>query len=138
MQFTDLPALNATLNGLSATLLAGGYLMIRRRRKQAHRAFMLAAFATSVLFLASYVAYHAQAGSRPFQGEGWIRLVYFAILVSHIVLAAAVLPLAIVTLVRGLRERFDAHARIARYTLPIWIYVSITGVVVYLMLYRLG
>ena len=135
MQLTDLPALNATLNGISATLLTAGYLMIRRRRRRAHRAFMLAAFATSVLFLASYVTYHAQVGSRPFQGEGWIRPVYFAILISHIVLAAAVLPLAIVTLAWGLRERFDAHARVARYTLPIWIYVSVTGVAVYLMLY---
>ncbi|RPJ84233.1 MAG: DUF420 domain-containing protein [Acidobacteria bacterium] len=136
MQVTDLPALNATLNAIAALLLAAGYVMIRLRRRDAHRAFMIAAFVTSGLFLTSYLAYHAQAGSRPFQGEGWVRPVYFTILVSHVILAAAVLPLAIVTLARGLRRRYDAHARLARRTLPIWIYVSITGVVVYLMLYK--
>jgi uncharacterized membrane protein YozB (DUF420 family) len=135
MEVANLPALNASLNAISAVLLATGYVMIRRRRISAHRAFMLAAFATSALFLVSYSVYHSQAGSRPFQGEGWIRPVYFAILFSHIVLAAAVLPLAIVTLARGLRSRYVSHARIARRTFPIWIYVSITGVVVYLMLY---
>ena len=137
MNVSDLPALNATLNGIAGVLLAIGYVMIRQRRRQAHRAFMIAAFATSALFLVSYTIYHSQAGSRPFQGQGPIRTVYFAILISHVVLAAAVLPLAIVTLVRGLRARFDAHARLARRTLPIWLYVSVTGVLVYLMLYRM-
>ena len=137
MNVSDLPALNATLNGIAGVLLAIGYVMIRRGRRQAHQALMTAAFATSALFLVSYTLYHAQAGSRPFQGQGAIRTVYFAILISHVVLAAAVLPLAIVTLVRALRSRFDAHARIARRTLPIWLYVSVTGVLVYLMLYRL-
>jgi len=138
MSVSDLPAVNATLNGISGVLLAIGYVLIRQRRKRAHRAAMLAAFVTSALFLVSYTIYHAQAGSRPFQGEGPVRTVYFTILISHVVLAAAVLPLAIVTLVRALRERFDAHARIARRTLPIWLYVSITGVLVYLMLYRMN
>jgi len=135
---SDLPALNATLNGISGVLLTIGYVLIRQRRKRAHRAAMIAAFVTSGLFLVSYTIYHAQAGSRPFQGQGPIRTVYFTILISHVVLAAAVLPLAIVTLVRALRERFDAHARIARRTLPIWLYVSVTGVLVYLMLYQLN
>jgi uncharacterized membrane protein YozB (DUF420 family) len=135
MDVGDLPALNATLNAISASLLAAGYVMIRRRRIAAHRALMISAFITSGLFLVSYSIYHAQAGSRPFDGRGWIRPVYFAVLFSHIVLAAAVLPLAIVTLVRALRSRYAAHARLARRTFPIWIYVSITGVVVYLMLY---
>ena len=137
MSVSDLPALNATLNGISGVLLTIGYILIRQRRRRAHRAFMIAAFATSALFLLSYTVYHSQAGSRPFQGQGPIRTVYFAILASHVVLAAAVLPLALVTLVRGLRARFEAHARIARRTLPIWLYVSVTGVLVYLMLYWL-
>jgi uncharacterized membrane protein YozB (DUF420 family) len=135
MNVSDLPALNATLNGISAVLLTIGYVLIRQRRRRAHRAVMIAAFATSALFLLSYTIYHSQVGSRPFQGQGPVRTVYFTILASHVVLAAAVLPLALVTLVRALRERFDAHARIARRALPIWLYVSVTGVVVYLMLY---
>ena len=138
MDVSSLPAVNATLNGISGVLLAIGYVLIRRGQERLHRAFMLAAFATSALFLVSYTIYHSQAGSRPFHGQGPIRTVYFTILVSHVVLAAAVLPLAIVTLVRGLRQRFDAHARLARRTLPIWLYVSVTGVVVYLMLYRMN
>jgi len=135
MRVTDLPALNAALNAIAAAWLVTGYLLIRGSRRRAHRAAMIAAFATSGLFLASYLVYHAQAGSRAFTGQGWIRPVYFTILISHIVLAAAVLPLAIVTLARGLGGRYDAHRRIARRTLPIWLYVSVTGVVVYLMLY---
>lgn len=135
MQVTDLPLLNASLNGLAAILLAVGYLQIRRRRRDAHRAVMTAAFLTSALFLVSYTIYHAQAGSRPFAGQGAIRLVYFAVLITHVVLAALVLPLAIVTLLRAWHGRFDAHARLARWTLPVWLYVSVTGVVVYLMLY---
>jgi putative membrane protein len=136
MTASDLPTLNATLNGISAVLLTGGYAMIRRRRIAAHRAFMIAAWLSSVLFLASYTVYHALAGSKPYPGSGPMRAVYFAILVSHVVLAAAVLPLAITTLVRALAGRHPAHARIARWTLPIWLYVSVTGVVVYFMLYR--
>jgi uncharacterized membrane protein YozB (DUF420 family) len=137
MGVADLPAVNATLNGIAAILLVIGYVLIRRGRWQQHRAVMLTAFATSTLFLVSYVTYHANAGSRAFTGQGPIRLVYFAILITHVILAAAIVPLALVTLSRGLRGRFDRHARIARWTLPIWLYVSVTGVVVYLMLYRM-
>ncbi len=136
-EVTQLPAVNATLNGMAATLLAAGYVCIRRGRVDLHRRCMLAAFATSALFLVSYLAYHAQAGSRPFTGEGPVRVVYFTVLISHIVLAAAILPLAIVTLRRGLRRDDARHAALARWTLPIWLYVSVTGVVVYWMLYRL-
>ena len=133
----DLPALNATLNAIAATLLVLGYLKIRQGKIQAHRRLMLAAFTTSALFLISYLTYHANAGSRPFPGQGPIRLVYFAILISHVVLAAVILPLALITLTHALRSRFDRHVPIARWTLPIWLYVSVTGVVVYLMLYQL-
>ena len=136
-EVTQLPTVNAALNGIAATLLAAGYVCIRRGRIDLHRRCMLAAFATSALFLVSYVAYHAQAGSRPFTGEGAVRAVYFTVLVSHIVLAAAILPLAIVTLRRGLRRDDARHVALARWTLPIWLYVSVTGVVVYWMLYRL-
>jgi uncharacterized membrane protein YozB (DUF420 family) len=136
MELSDLPALNASLNSLSAVLLTAGYVLIRRRQVRAHRGCMLTAFATSALFLVSYVVYHANVGSVAFTGQGAIRVVYFAILISHIMLAVAILPLALVTLVHALRERFDRHAHIARWTLPIWLYVSVTGVVVYLMLYQ--
>ena len=125
------------LNAIAATLLACGWVLIKRGRVEQHRRCMLAAFGTSALFLASYVVYHANVGSRPFQGQGPIRVVYFAILITHVVLAAAILPLSLVTLRRGLRAQYDRHVRIARWTLPIWLYVSITGVIVYLMLYRL-
>ena len=137
MTIADLPALNATLNAIAASLLTLGYVMIRRRRIEAHRRLMLAAFATSALFLISYLVYHANVGSRPFPGQGPIRAVYLAILLTHIVLAAAILPMALITLSRALRERFDRHVAIARWTLPIWLYVSVTGVIVYVMLYRL-
>jgi len=133
---TQLPTLNAALNPLSGVFLFTGFLFIRSRKQRAHRACMLAACACSMLFLISYLAYHYQVGSVPFKGQGWIRPVYFAILISHTMLAAAVVPLALVTLFRALRERFDAHRRIARWTFPIWLYVSITGVIVYAMLYR--
>ena len=132
-----LPAVNAGLNALSACLLIGGYACIRRGRRAAHRRCMLAAFACSMLFLISYLVYHFQVGSVGFKGQGWIRPVYFTILITHTILATAVVPLALITLVRALREKFDAHRRIARWTLPIWLYVSVTGVVVYLMLYGL-
>lgn len=134
----DLPTLNALLNALAALLLVVGWLLIRRRRIEAHRRAMLAAFATSALFLASYLVYHFQVGSVRFQGQGAVRAFYFAILLSHTVLAAAVPPLALITLSRALARKFDSHRRIARWTLPIWLYVSITGVVVYWMLYRIG
>ncbi len=137
LQVTTLPAVNAALNTLTALLLVAGYMQIRRRRIAAHRACMLAAFTTSVLFLVSYLTYHAQVGSQPFTGQGPIRSVYFVVLISHIVLAALILPLALVTLRRGLRRDDVRHAAIARWTLPIWLYVSVTGIVVYWMLYRL-
>lgn len=137
MRVSDLPALNATLNGVAALFLLSGYVLIRRRRIRAHRACMLSAFAASACFLVSYVVYHANAGSKPFPGTGPIRAVYFFILVTHVVLAAAIVPMAIVTLSRALRERFDYHVPIARWTLPIWAYVSVTGVVIYVMLYQL-
>ena len=137
MTLADLPAVNATLNAISAVLLVIGYRLIRRRRIDAHRRVMIAAFATSTLFLICYVIYHANVGSRPFTGQGPIRRVYFAVLISHIVLAATVPPLALITLIRGLRARYDSHARLARWTLPIWLYVSVTGVIVYVMLYQL-
>jgi putative membrane protein len=137
MSVADLPALNATLNAIAAVLLVTGYVLIRRGRIRQHRRVMLAAFTTSALFLVSYVTYHANAGSRPFAGQGPIRIVYFGILISHVILAATILPLALITLTHGLRERFDRHVPIARWTLPIWLYVSVTGVVVYWMLYQM-
>ena len=136
IQITDLPALNATLNAISALLLTTGYVMIRRGRRELHKKCMLAALVVSTAFLTSYVIYHANTGSRPFQGSGRIRIVYFTILISHVVLAATILPLALVTTARGLRAQFDRHVKIARWTLPVWLYVSVTGVVIYLMLYQ--
>jgi uncharacterized membrane protein YozB (DUF420 family) len=137
MTVADLPAVNATLNAIAATLLAVGYVQIRRGRIAQHRRSMLAAFATSALFLVSYVVYHANAGSRPFPGQGTMRVVYFTVLVTHVILAAAILPLALLTLYRALAGQFDRHRPLARWTLPIWLYVSVTGVIVYVMLYQL-
>lgn len=137
MTVRDLPTLNAVLNATSAVLLVAGYVLIRRGRREAHRRAMLAAVTCSALFLVSYLTYHAQVGSVRFQGQGWIRTVYFTILLTHTVLAAAIVPLVLVTLVRGLQGRFDRHRRIARVTFPLWAYVSVTGVVIYVMLYRL-
>ncbi|HEU4891808.1 MAG TPA: DUF420 domain-containing protein [Vicinamibacterales bacterium] len=134
---SDLPLVNASLNAIATVLLIVGYVCIRRRRIAAHRAAMVAAFATSVLFLISYLIYHAHAGSRPFPGQGNIRVIYFVILITHIVLAATIPPLAGITLWRAYRRRFDRHMKIARWTLPLWLYVSITGIVVYWMLYQL-
>ena len=131
------PALNATLNGTSAVLLVIGHAFIRRGRMAAHRACMIAAVVTSGVFLASYLYYHAHVRSVHFPGTGWARPVYFSILISHTVLAAAVPPLVLITLTYALRRRFDRHRRIARWTYPIWLYVSITGVAVYIMLYRI-
>jgi uncharacterized membrane protein YozB (DUF420 family) len=137
MDVRDLPALNAGLNAAAALLLVAGYRFIRAGRIQTHKRVMLAAFSVSVLFLISYLIYHYQVGSVRFQKTGAIRSVYLAILTSHTILAATVPFLATITLSRGLRARFDKHRRIARWTLPIWLYVSITGVVVYLMLYQM-
>lgn len=137
MTFRDLPTLNAVLNTASALLLFAGWWLIRRGRREAHRRAMLAAVGTSALFLASYLVYHYEVGSVRFQGQGAVRAVYFAVLVSHTVLAAAIVPLVLLTLARALRERFDAHRALARYTLPAWMWVSVSGVVVYWMLYRL-
>jgi uncharacterized membrane protein YozB (DUF420 family) len=134
----QLPAVNATLNAIAGILLVCGYVMIRRGRIAVHRRFMLSAFATSALFLVCYVIYHANIGSRPYPGQGPLRIVYYVILVTHVLLAMAVLPLAIITLTHGLRARFDRHVPIARWTFPIWLYVSVTGVVVYLMLYQMN
>ena len=134
---SQLPAVNAALNSLSAILLVGGYLFIKSRNIKAHKACMLSAFGSSILFLASYLIYHYQVGSVPFKGQGGIRLVYFTILLTHTILATTVVPLALVTLFRAFKERFDAHRRIARWTFPIWLYVSVTGVIVYWMLYRM-
>jgi uncharacterized membrane protein YozB (DUF420 family) len=134
---SDLPALNATLNGTAAVLLGIGWTLIRRGRIAQHRAVMIAAFCTSALFLISYLTYHAQIGSKPFQGQGGIRIVYFAILLTHTILAAAIVPLVLITLSRGLKRNDARHRAIARWTLPLWMYVSITGVIVYLMLYRI-
>jgi putative membrane protein len=134
---SQLPVLNATLNATSAVFLALGYGFIRQKRVAAHRACMMAAVVVSVVFLVSYVTYHLQVGSKHFPGQGLARPVYFTILFTHTVLAMAVaLYLAPVTLVRALRERFDQHRRIARWTLPIWFYVSVTGVIIYFMLYH--
>jgi uncharacterized membrane protein YozB (DUF420 family) len=136
-QYAIYPVIDASLNGASAVLLIVARRMIRQGRMAAHRALMLAALLTSSLFLTSYLYYHAHVGSVRFQGQGWSRPVYFAILISHTALAAAVVPLVTITLSRALRERFDRHRVIARWTYPIWLYVSVTGVVVYLMLYHL-
>lgn len=128
--------LNASLNGLSAILLTNGFFMIRRGNIAAHKRSMISAFVASSLFLISYVVYHIRVGNILFQGQGWIRPVYFTLLISHIVLAIVILPLAIITLTRGLQSRFDKHRRIARWTLPLWLYVSVTGVIIYVMLYQ--
>ena len=137
MAISDLPALNATLNATSAVLLVTAWILIRRGRWIAHRNVMLAAVCTSVLFLISYLTYHAQVGSVRFTKQGPIRLVYFSILLTHTILAAVIVPMVIVTVWRGLAAKYDRHRRIARWTLPVWLYVSVTGVILYIMLYRL-
>ena len=137
MTVRDLPVLNAILNATSAGLLALGYVLIRRGRRAAHQKVMQSALVCSALFLVSYLTYHAHVGSVRFQGQGPIRTVYFAILISHTILAIVVVPLALVTFVRARRGRFDRHRAIARLTLPLWAYVSVTGVIVYWMLYRM-
>jgi len=137
MTVHDLPAVNACLNATSAVLLGCGWLAIKRRRIALHRGFMVAALAMSAAFLTSYLIYHAQVGSVRYQGQGWMRPVYFTILISHTILAAAILPLVIITVRRAVRREFLRHRAIARWTLPIWAYVSVTGVVIYWMLYRM-
>lgn len=137
LSFTDLPTVNAILNGSSAVLLVTGFVFVRRKRIAAHRACMISAAALSALFLISYVTYHNQVGFTRFAGQGWIRGVYFSILIPHTLLAFAVPPLAVLTLYRALRGRFEKHRTIARWTLPIWLYVSVTGVLIYWMLYHL-
>ncbi len=132
-----LPTLNATLNSLSAILLVTGYLCIRRKKIAAHKTAMISAVVTSSLFLISYLVYHYQIGSKHFEGQGWLRPMYFSILTSHTILAAAIVPLVIITVTRAWKGQFGRHARIARRTLPLWLYVSVTGVVVYLMLYHI-
>jgi len=136
MTVHDLPAVNASLNAISGVLLFTGYLLIRRRRIEQHRRCMIAAFAASSLFLVCYVIYHAQVGSVPFTRHGFVRPLYFSILITHVTLAVAVVPLAIVTLSRGLQAKYAKHRTIARWTLPIWLYVSVTGVLVYVLLYQ--
>jgi len=138
IQISDLPTVNASLNALAAVFLVIGFVFIRQRRIAAQRACMLIAFGCSVLFLISYLTYHFHAGSVRFQGTGALRTFYLSLLLSHTVLAAVVPFLAAITLWRALAERFDKHRKIARWTLPIWLYVSVTGVVIYWMLYRLG
>jgi uncharacterized membrane protein YozB (DUF420 family) len=137
--YSIFPKINATLNGCSAVLLVVGHRLIMRGRRAAHRAVMIAAFLTSSLFLACYLYYHwpGHGGIVYFRGTGWIRIVYLSILYSHIFLAIVIVPMAIMTLSRGLREQFDRHRKIARWTYPLWLYVSVTGVIVYFMLFRI-
>ena len=132
-----LPIVSALLNGTSAVLITVGYLCIRQRKVTAHKTCMVTAFVLSSLFLVTYLIHHAQVGSVPFSGRGWLRGVYFAVLIPHVTLAAFVVPLALTTIYRGWTSRFTKHARIARWTLPIWLYVSLSGVIVYWMLYHL-
>jgi putative membrane protein len=137
MTVYDLPALNATLNALAALCLLLGYVFIRRGRQTAHRNAMVGALALSALFLTSYLVYHYHAGSRPFTGQGPLRIVYFTVLITHVVLAIVIVPMVLVTVSRALAARFDRHRQIARWTWPLWMYVSVTGVIVYVMLYQM-
>jgi putative membrane protein len=130
-------ALNATLNGTSAILLTAGYAAIRAGKREAHKRFMISAFVVSCVFLASYLVYHYRVGHVPFAGQGWIRPVYFVLLTSHVILAFVIVPLILITLRRAWMERFDKHRAIAKWTLPLWFYVSVTGVIVYVMVYQL-
>jgi uncharacterized membrane protein YozB (DUF420 family) len=137
MTISDLPALNATLNATSAILLGVGFYFIQRREIDRHKVCMVAAFAVSTAFLVSYLFYHYHHGATPFPGAGWVRTAYFALLISHVLLAFLVVPLALVTLYRAWTGQFDRHRRIAEVTFPVWMYVSVTGVIVYWMLYHL-
>jgi uncharacterized membrane protein YozB (DUF420 family) len=138
MSTKDLPLINALLNTTSAVLIVLGYFFIRRKCIAAHRICMVSAFLTSTLFLMTYLTYHYLHGSTKFTGQGLVRTTYFTVLISHTILAAAVVPLVLITLSRALRQRYEKHKQIARWTLPAWLYVSITGVIVYLMLYQLS
>ncbi|HEY6129593.1 MAG TPA: DUF420 domain-containing protein [Candidatus Acidoferrum sp.] len=135
--FSTHAALNATLNGTSAILLTGGYAAIRRGKIAVHKRFMISAFVVSCAFLISYLIYHYRVGHVAFQGQGWIRPLYFVLLTSHTILAIVIVPMILITLRRALTERFDKHRLIARWTLPLWFYVSVTGVVVYVLLYQI-
>lgn len=135
---STLPTLNAALNATSALFLLVGYSFIRRKRITPHKICMVIAFLVSTLFLTSYLYYHAQHGATPFPGRGWVRAVYFAVLIPHVILAAVILPLALVTLFRAWKGQFGRHKRLARWTFPLWLFVSVTGVVVYWMLYHLS
>ena len=138
MTLHDLPAVNATLNATSAVLLALGYIFIKHQKKVAHRNCMIAAFCTSTVFLACYLTYHFSVRAvTKFTGEGWVRPFYFTILITHIILAVVIVPLIFITLNRAMKERFELHKKIARWTWPLWMYVSVTGVIVYVMLYHL-
>ena len=137
IEYSIFPKVNATLNGCSAVLLLTGRALIAGGKRAAHRAAMLTAFASSSLFLVSYLYYHAHVGSVHFRGTGWWRPLYFTILISHTTLAAVIVPMVLITLNHGLRGRFEQHRAIARWTFPLWLYVSVTGVVIYLMLYRI-
>lgn len=137
MSVSDLPALNATLNGLSFILLVLGVTFIKQRRREAHKRTMLAALGSSTLFLISYVIYHLNVLSKPFPGQGPIRYVYYTILITHVILAIVIVPLVITTTLRGLRSDFTRHRAIAKVTFPLWMYVSVTGVVIYVMLYQM-
>ncbi|HEY6264600.1 MAG TPA: DUF420 domain-containing protein [Candidatus Acidoferrum sp.] len=130
-------ALNASLNGVSGVLLAGGYAAIRAGKRDVHKRFMISAFAVSTVFLISYVVYHIRVGHVPFQGQGLVRPIYFTLLISHTILAIVIVPLILITLHRAWLEKFDKHRAIARWTLPLWFYVCVTGVIVYLMLYQI-
>ena len=136
-QYAYFPALNASLNGTSAVLLLTGRVLIAKGRMSAHRICMLAAVAASTLFLACYLFFHWKVGNVLFLGQGWARPVYFTILITHVILAMVIVPLAIITLNRGLRARYDKHRTIARWTWPLWMYVSVTGVVIYFLLYQI-
>ncbi len=136
MSLSQWPALNAVLNATSAILLACGFYFIRRQRRAAHRHCMIAAFGVSTLFLISYLAYHAFAGTTKYTGTGWLRPLYFSILISHSCLAVVIVPLILTTLHRARQQEFDRHKALARWTWPLWMYVSVTGVVIYLMLYQ--
>lgn len=137
MSFSDLPAVNATLNGLAAVCLTAGFVFIRRGNRVAHRQCMLAAILLSVLFLICYITYHLKAGRTVFQNPAWFRPIYLTLLLTHTVLAVTIVPMIIITATRALRERFDAHKKIARWTWPLWMYVSVTGVIIYLLLYQI-
>jgi putative membrane protein len=137
MDYTLLPTLNAALNTLATVFILRGWRFIRCGDRARHRVAMVTALACSVLFLISYLVYHAQVGSRPFAGTGMLRAVYFFVLITHVLLAAAIVPLVVLTVARAVRGDFARHRAIARWTLPLWLYVSVTGVVVYVMLYRM-